>query len=132
MTIEALRKSLQSPYGIQSLNTHDIVAAIEEFDRLSVWYSPDTLPNVNRGGSGFFYVAVKRSNGKICVFPAVYLNEMELKWEGTASETVSGNRWISEAGDEHDIASGWFDCKEHADYDDYYQPLLEESDELVA
>ena len=34
MTIEALRKSLQSPYGIQSLNTHDVVAAIEEFDRL--------------------------------------------------------------------------------------------------
>ena len=34
MTIEALRKSLQSPYGIQSLNTHDIVAAIEEFDAL--------------------------------------------------------------------------------------------------
>ena len=34
MTIEALRKSLKSPYGIQSLNTHDVVAAIEEFDYL--------------------------------------------------------------------------------------------------
>ena len=34
MTIEALRKSLQSPYGIQSLNTHDIERAIEEFDGL--------------------------------------------------------------------------------------------------
>ena len=34
MTIEALRKSLQSPYGIQSLNTHDIERAIEEFETL--------------------------------------------------------------------------------------------------
>ena len=34
MTIEALRKSLQSPYGIQSLNTHDIERATQEFDEL--------------------------------------------------------------------------------------------------
>ena len=34
MTIEALRKSIESPYGIQSLNTHDIERAIGEFEAL--------------------------------------------------------------------------------------------------
>lgn len=104
------------------------------YQAATVWHSPDVLPNVKRFGSGFFYVAVKRSNGKTYTFPAVYLNEMGLICEGITSEGLSGNRWNIEAGVdiEDDIASGWFDFKTHADYDDYYQALLGETDELIA
>lgn len=51
MTIEALRKSLQSPYGIQSLNTHDIERAIEEFDAIRevVKDLSGAMLSVNRG-----------------------------------------------------------------------------------
>ena len=55
MTIEALRKSLQSPYGIQSLNTHDIERAIEEFDALkeSVKAGEDIIEDLNHQIAGF-------------------------------------------------------------------------------
>lgn len=98
----------------------------------TVWYSPDVLPNVKRRDWEFFYVAVRRSNGNVYVFPAVFLNEMRLSWEGITAQGASGNRWMVEPGDDDDFASGWFDFKTHADYDDYYMQLLHEEDELVA
>ena len=116
----------ENGYGLEIQHAMRLAA-----EAATKWYSPDVLPNVKRGDSGFFYVAVKRSHGGTYVFPAVFLNEMELAFED-GSEPESGNRCLFEASDESCLCSGWFDFKVHADYDDYYMPLLDESDELVA
>ena len=96
----------------------------------AIWNSPDITPNVKRGGSGFFVVAVRRSNGKIYTFPAAYLNKMELSFED-CSVPESGYGCVFEETEDGAICSGWFDWKTHADYDDFYQVLLEDG-ELVA
>lgn len=97
----------------------------------AIWNSPDIIPNVKRGGSGFFVVAVRRANGKIYTFPAAYLNKMELSFED-CSVPESGYGCVFEETEDGAICSGWFDWKTHADYDDFYQVLLEDGEELVA
>lgn len=96
----------------------------------ATWNSPGIIPNVKRGGSRFFVVAVRRANGKIYTFPAAYLNKMELSFED-CSVPESGYGCVFEETEDGAICSGWFDWKTHADYDDFYQVLLEDG-ELVA
>lgn len=99
------------------------------------WHSPDDLPQVSPGDMGWFWVAVRRANGRTYNFPASYLNTMLLSDEnGTADEPVVGNRYSHGAADEMEgsfPATGWHSAQEHSEYDNVYMPLLSDGDELL-
>ena len=101
------------------------------------WQHPDTLPPVEPGQCGWFWVAVRRANnGRIYSFPATYLNAMVLTDENCDQEESRGNRYHHGPVDEDDgtfEATGWHDAKEHSEYSAIYLPLLDsDKDELVA
>ena len=100
------------------------------------WHGPDDLPDVSLGDMGWFWVAVRRANGRTCNFPASYLNTLLLSDEnGTADKPVVGNRYSHGAADEMDgsfPATGWHSAQEHSEYDNVYMPLLSDGDELLA
>lgn len=100
------------------------------------WHGPDKLPDVAPGDMGWFWVAVKRANGKTYSFPASYLNGMLLSDEhGSHDEPRAGNRYSYGAADEDEgsfQATGWHSAQEHSEYDNVYMPLLSDDDELLA
>lgn len=101
------------------------------------WQHPDTLPPVQPGQYGWFWVAVRRaSNGRIYSFPATYLNAMVLIDENGDQEESRGNRYHHGPVDEDEgtfEATGWHDAKEHSEYTAVYLPLLDsDKDELIA
>lgn len=91
------------------------------------WNHPDIAPSVKAGFSRLLVVAVRRNDGKVCSFPAHYLNRVELCFEDQGE--TSGNWWTHEYGEEMMIATGWHDYHE---LDDYYEPLLNDGAELLA
>lgn len=101
------------------------------------WQHPDTLPPVEPGQYGWFWVAVRRANsGHVYSFPATYLNAMVLTDENCDQEESQGNRYHHGPADEDDgefEATGWHDAKEHSEYSAIYLPLLDsDNDELIA
>lgn len=101
-----------------------------------VWQHPDTLPPVESGQYGWFWVAVRRTNGRVYSFPATYLNAMVLTDENGDQEESRGNRYHHGPVDQDDgtfEATGWHDAKEHSEYSAIYLPLLDsDKDELIA
>ena len=72
----------------------------------------DRLPEVAAGDEGEFIVCVYRShNGESYSFSARFLNDYPLQ---------------TDYEDEPALHSGWYDAKEHADYDGWYSPLIDE------
>jgi len=72
----------------------------------------DRLPEVAAGDEGEFIVCVYRShNGESYSFSARFLNDYPLH---------------TDYEDEPALHSGWYDAKEHADYDGWYSPLIDE------
>src|SRR5690606_24951328 len=57
------------------------------------WRHPDEIPAVPPGRSGYFWVAVRRRDGRIYSFPAQYLNAMLLRDEWGDDTERSGNRF---------------------------------------
>ncbi|MGV8959238.1 MAG: hypothetical protein ACOH1V_02465 [Stenotrophomonas sp.] len=100
------------------------------------WQGPDEIPDVQHENMEWFWVSVRRANGRIYHGPASYLNSMLLYDEnGDADEPRDGNRYSYGAADGDDgsfRATGWHDAKEHSEYDSIYLPLLADGDELVA
>lgn len=73
----------------------------------------DRLPEVAAGDEGEFIVCVYRShNGESYSFSARFLNDYPLH---------------TDYEDEPALHSGWYDVKEHADYDGWYSPLIDEN-----
>lgn len=79
----------------------------------SGWVSvEDRLPEVAAGDEGEFIVCVYRShNGESYSFSARFLNDYPL---------------YTDYEDKPALHSGWYDVKEHADYDGWYSPLIDE------
>lgn len=111
--------------------THPAPAVIGE---PVAWMSADRIPELKAGVARHYVVAIKRANGNIYSFPAVYMNRYEL-CATTDNESASGNLWSLECPEDDDgpmIATGWFEEKGNPDYDEYFEPLLSGSCELVA
>jgi hypothetical protein len=66
------------------------------------WRSPDETPQVPVGSDAYFIVAVHRAHtGKVHTFPALYLNQMVLRFEDEEDRAVTG--WQeAEANDDGD------------------------------
>lgn len=80
----------------------------------------DHLPQVDEGDAKEIFVTVERAhNGKRYSFTAQYLNQLPL---------------YCDYDDGSVLHSGWYSVKEHADYDGWYEPLIDEStgDKVVA
>lgn len=72
----------------------------------------DRLPEVAAGDEGEFIVCVYRSHrSESYSFSARFLNDYPLH---------------TDYEDEPALHSGWYDVKEHADYDGWYSPLIDE------
>lgn len=76
------------------------------------WISvEDRLPEVAVGDESEFIVCVYRSHNRECYsFSARFLNNFPLH---------------NDYEDEPALHSGWYDVREHADYDGWYSPLIE-------
>ena len=101
------------------------------------WQHPDALPPVGPGQQGWFWVAVRRAEGRIYSFPATYLNAMvALTGDNCDQEGSRGNRYHHGPVGEDEgtfLATGWHDAKEHYEYSGFYSPLLDsDEDELIA
>ncbi|KAF1006740.1 MAG: hypothetical protein GAK28_02416 [Luteibacter sp.] len=101
------------------------------------WHAPDEIPATKPNDRDFFQIAVRRKRSdKVFSFPAVYCNSLALTVEYDPEES-SGNRWSShflseELADEGEMGfTGWWDIKSNSEYDTYYEPALEDGDELI-
>lgn len=101
------------------------------------WHAPDEIPSTKPNDRDFFQIAVRRKRSdKVFSFPAVYCNSLALTVEYDPEES-SGNRWSShflseELADEGEMGfTGWWDVKSNSEYDTYYEPALEDGDELI-
>lgn len=84
---------------------------------MSQWNPPYLLPEVPRGQERCFIVAVRRADGNVYRFPAVYLNDKLLLIDDheppfETEEEDGGKRF-----------TGWYTEKEHPDYDSAFYPL---------
>lgn len=75
------------------------------------WISvKNRLPEVKQGGHDTFLVACRRAHsGETYVFQAVYLNGYLLS--DTRDEEIEKP------------FTGWYDTKDHSDYDEYFEPI---------
>lgn len=101
------------------------------------WRHRDEVPAVKAGELQWFWVAVRRDDGRIVSMPAAYLNALGLdNDDDPIEEPQQGNRYRYDVPDEDEdhcmIASGWHDARSHGEYDALYLPLLTDKEELIA
>lgn len=85
----------------------------------------ERTPSVAEGDYQYFSVCVQRGhNGKRYVFPAVYLNKYGLYSEHDPEADEDGCL----------PSTGWYDVKQHYEYDNWFSPLLDAAsgDELIS
>ena len=84
---------------------------------MSEWISvEERLPQVAEGDHEELIVCVRRGhNGKVYVFAARYLNKYPLYSEYHEDADEDGML----------ISTGWYDVKQHCEYDDWYSELIE-------
>lgn len=101
------------------------------------WQPADAIPDLQAGTDRYFQIAVKRLNGKVYSYPALYGNSLALSSEDTEPSGNSGNRWRwhflpEHLADEGDMGvTGWYDAKSSSEYDSCYCPALDKDDELM-
>lgn len=102
------------------------------------WIAASVTPDVAKGCDKYFWVTVRRQDGKLYSFPATYANALPLLSEDARDNSGPGwsQRALSEdENDEGDIEiTGWYDhkCDTSGEYDRVYQPVCSRGDELVA
>lgn len=142
--LDALREALKSwrrakPGG----GGVSLAIAVEEF--LASSPAPEPVaqdgwvlvsdPDVKAGDMSHFIVTVERASGKRYAFGAYFANRYECDWnpDGVDADEVGDGYSIASCGEDSlPKISGWFDCKQHHDFDDWYQPLLSTGDRVVA
>ncbi|EMY6467009.1 hypothetical protein ABCL20_004485 [Vibrio alginolyticus] len=91
------------------------------------WHSPEETPQVESQGLKKFWVAIKvtgsinqTKKSKTFVISAYYVNKpLELDEHG---EVINGDPFVSIDGEPIE-AVGFHSCKEHQEFDGYYEPL---------
>nr|WP_319552409.1 hypothetical protein [uncultured Vibrio sp.] len=101
------------------------------------WQSPEATPNVPKGETKTFWLAIlrKRRDGSqaVMVLDAQYVNKpLEYAEDDIAKECpLDDECFVSEDGDPIESV-GWHCLMEHADFDGYYRPIsFDENYELL-
>jgi len=81
------------------------------------WNSPESTPVVPIGTEKQYWIAIKTSEGKECVFIAHYQNRP------LADEGDDEAYELIDLDGEPIESVGWVDCKEHSEFDNYYTPI---------
>ncbi|WP_411887398.1 hypothetical protein [Hydrocarboniphaga effusa] len=115
----------------------DQAARIAELERDALIWNHTGIPAIPQYTDRSFIVAVRRDNGKVFTFPAVYCNQYPAHAR-CAPKAREGNGWKQELapddiGDEGDILmTGWYDERSDDEYGSTYEPMLGDGDALIA
>lgn len=92
------------------------------------WNKPDTTPDVKKYDYKEFWIAAERHypnhEPKVFVHSAFYVNkpleyaEDDVDFE----EPLDEYHFVTSDGEPIECV-GWFNCKEHAEFDGYYEPI---------
>lgn len=91
------------------------------------WKSPETTPSVPKGETKTFWLAVGssiRGEFRTFVFDAQYVNKpLEYAEDDIGCECpLDDECFVTSDGDPIECI-GWFDVRNHQDFDNYYEPL---------
>ncbi|TDF41939.1 hypothetical protein EYS14_03585 [Alteromonadaceae bacterium M269] len=91
------------------------------------WQSPDTTPEVGKGKTDIFWIAVnyKREDAwHTTVFDAQYVNKpLEFAEDDTEKEYPLDDDCFFDMDGDPIESIGWYRLLEHADFNGYYEPI---------